>query len=183
MKIVKLSAVLFACALLFGCATGAKIDNMTVKPGELSSNYDNALSDGVKISDVTGGKKTNPAWTSEISSEAFSDALKESLVSEKIYLDNGRYSLSAELLKVKQPVLGINMKVTTHIKYVLRDTKDNNTILLDETLIVPYTATIGDAFVGVKRLRLANEGSAKANIKEFLAKLAELKISEVSVSQ
>ncbi len=182
MKIVKLSTVLLACVLLFGCASGAKIENMTVKPGELSSNYDRALSDGVKIGDVTGGKKTNPAWTSEISSEAFSEALKESLVSENIYLSNGRYSLSAELLKVKQPVLGINMKVTTHIKYVLIDTQNEDSILLDETLVVPYTATIGDAFVGVQRLRLANEGSAKANIKEFLAKLAELKITEVSVS-
>jgi len=183
MKIIKLSTVLFACVLLFGCASGAKIENMTVKPGELSSNYDKALSDGVKISDVSGGKKTNPAWTSEISSEAFSEALRESLVSENIYLSNGRYSLSAELLKVKQPVLGINMKVTTHIRYVLSDSKNNDAVLLDQTLIAPYTATIGDAFVGVQRLRLANEGSAKANIKELLKKLAELNISEVSISQ
>jgi len=37
MKIIKLSTVLFACVLLFGCASGAKIENMTVKPGDIKS--------------------------------------------------------------------------------------------------------------------------------------------------
>ena len=183
MKKFKLSAVLITCTVLFGCASGAKVENMSVKSGELSTKYDRALSDGIKITDVSGGKKTNPAWTSEISSEAFSEALKNSLVAENIYLSDGRYSLTAELLKVKQPALGISMKVTTHIRYILSDTKKNDSVLLDQTLVVPYTATLGDAFVGTKRLRLANEGSAKENIKELLRMLGELNISEVSVSQ
>ena len=183
MKLVKLSAVLFTCVLLIGCASSAKVENMIVKPGELSGNYDRALSNGIKISQVSGGKKTNPAWTSEISSAAFLEALQASLVSERIYLADGQYSLSAELLKVKQPLLGLNMKVITHIKYVLTDNENEGAVVLDETLIVPYTATMVDSFVGVKRLRLANEGSAKANIKALLGKLAELKISDVSISE
>jgi len=32
----------------------------------------------------------------------------------------------------------------------------------------PYTVTVGDAFAGIKRLQLANEGSAKENIYKLL---------------
>lgn len=43
---------------------------------------------------------------------------------------------------------------------VLKDTQSGNTVL-DETIVAGYTATVGDAFPGVERLRFANEGSAK----------------------
>jgi hypothetical protein len=39
-----------------------------------------------------------------------------------------------------------------------------------------YTAKAGDAFVGVERLRMANEGAARANIKDGLEELSELSL-------
>ena len=45
-----------------------------------------------------------------------------------------------------------------------------------------HTAKASDAFAGVKRLRLANEGSAKENINMVLAELAKLDLKNVSLS-
>jgi hypothetical protein len=39
-----------------------------------------------------------------------------------------------------------------------------------------FTATVGDAFVGVTRLRLASEGAARENIKEGIRLISELKL-------
>jgi hypothetical protein len=55
-------------------------------------------------------------------------------------------------------------------------------MLFDETIIAPYTATIGDAFVAIKRLRLANEGSGRKNVEGLMNKLSELEISPKQVS-
>ena len=88
------------------------------------------------------------------------------------------------MIKVDQPSFGFDMTVTTHVQYVLTDTT-NHSVILDEVIVAPHTATTGDAFAGYKRLQLANEGSGKKNIEGFLEKLSELKINpkEISVVQ
>ncbi len=79
------------------------------------------------------------------------------------------------------PLFGFDMTVTTRIRYTLVDTHTNQ-VLLEEVIAAPHTATTGDAFVGTTRLRLANEGSAKKNIQNFLNRLAQLKIESNQVS-
>lgn len=81
------------------------------------------------------------------------------------------------MVKVDQPMFGLDMAVTTHVKYTLVDSASGAKVL-EETVVAPHTATFGDAAVGVKRLRLANEGSGKKNIDQFLDKLAALKIKK-----
>ncbi len=54
--------------------------------------------------------------------------------------------------------------------------------ILKETIIASYTAGFSDSVVAVKRLRLANEGSARENIHEFLKALSNLKIEKNQVS-
>ncbi|MGR6778797.1 hypothetical protein ACU5B6_04090 [Moritella viscosa] len=58
-------------------------------------------------------------------------------------------------------------------------------MILDEVVKAPHTATFGDAFSGVARLQMANEGSGKKNIEALLNKLAELNIeaNEVHLAQ
>ena len=41
--------------------------------------YASELQSNVGLGNVSGGTKTNPAWTSEIANDAFTDAVKESL--------------------------------------------------------------------------------------------------------
>lgn len=179
MKTIKMILILTTAAYLSACASGAKIENMSYQ-GEVKS-YDGSFKENVGLSGVSGGKKTNPAWTSQISDEAFTGAVKSSLEAQGLLSKDGRYNLAIRMVKVKQPVFGLNFKVETHVQYTLTNSTDNS-VVLNETIVAPYTATFNDAFAGVKRLRLANEGSGKKNIEKFLEKLSELKISKNQVS-
>ncbi|MDI9244668.1 hypothetical protein [Marinobacter sp. CHS3-4] len=169
-----------ALVYLSGCASGAKMENMV---------YDNqamefapGLENNMGVSNVTGGEETNPAWTSEIDNDAFTGALKESLLKQGLLSGTGRYQLEAIMLKVDQPLFGLDFEVTTHVKYILTDSQNDGDVVLNETIAAPYTATVSDAFAGITRLRLANEGSGKANIEGLLKKLSELKIDSAQIS-
>jgi hypothetical protein len=45
-----------------------------------------------------------------------------------------------------------------------------------------HTVTVGDAFIGLERLKMANEGSGKKKIGEFMKALSKLKINPRDVS-
>lgn len=177
---VRIMVVLAALFYLSGCATGAKMENM-VYDGP-AKEFDVGLENNMGVSNVTGGEETNPAWTSEIDNDAFSGALKESLLAQGLLSDKGRYQLEVTMLKVDQPMFGLDFEVTTHVRYLLTDPENDDAVVLDETIVAPYTATVGDAFVAIKRLRLANEGSGKANIAGLLDKLSELQINPGDIS-
>lgn len=177
---MKLVLMITASLFLFGCTSGAKQESMIYAPAK-AMNYDEALKKSVHVTTTRGGETTNPVWTSEISNDAFSEAVKETLLRQGLLSNNGKYKLEIILIKVEQPLFGIDFEVTTHIKYTLTDSSDSS-IILNETVVASYTATFADAFVGSKRLRLANEGSGKENIKGLLQKLSELKVDPNQVS-
>jgi len=172
LKIVSLSILV---VFLYGCASGARFGNMAYTEST-GMKYDKALKNDVGLSTVKGGEKTNPLWTPEISNEAFKKAVEMSLSSQGLLSKNGRYRLKVKLAEVDQPLFGLDLTVTTHVNYMLIDTKTNK-VVFNDMIVSPYTAAVGDAFLAVKRLRLANEGSAKKNIGDLLKKLSSLKIS------
>jgi len=180
---IKTISVTMILLVLGGCATGAKVENMSTEPVSVEQKqaFDEQLKSQIAISETTGGKKTNPLWVSSISNEAFQEAVIQSLKANDLYSETGSYTLNIELQKVKQPIVGISMTVTTTVRYVLSD-QANDRVLLDEVIVSPHTAKISDAFVGVTRLRLANEGSAKKNIEGLIEKIAKLKLDGVDVS-
>ncbi len=179
MKPVKITFAIISCVFLFGCASGAKMENM-IYQGEQKI-YPEELKSSIDVSSISGGKETNPAWSSNISSDAFNGAVKKSLISQGLYADDGKYQLEVLILGIEKPMIGINLTVKTFVRYILTNS-ENNSILLDETVIAEYTATMGDAFVGAKRLRLANEGSGKRNIEMLLDKLSDLNIKSNEIS-
>ncbi|OOZ39599.1 hypothetical protein BOW53_10970 [Solemya pervernicosa gill symbiont] len=182
MKIIKMFVVSIGLLYLYGCASGAKMENMAHTDVVVTPRaYDAALKNGVEVASVTGGEETNPAWTSEIGNEEFSGAVKQSLASQGLLAETGRYQLQIELKEVDQPMFGFDMTVTTHVRYVLTDSQ-NSTVIFDDTLAAAHTATVSDAFVAIKRLQMANEGAGKKNIEALLKKLSELKISTNQVS-
>jgi hypothetical protein len=172
-KIITCSLVIVLC----GCAAGAQTDQMTYRGSDVNPLvYDKALNKNVVIGTVDGGKGTNPAWTSEIGNEEFSAAVQSSLKSQGLFSEAGRYLLTATLVKVDQPFIGISFTVTTHVQYVLTDTQTSKTII-DKMIVTPYTARMGDALLAVKRLQVANEGAGKANIEALMAELSALSIT------
>jgi len=179
MKILKLTLILTASLYLFGCASGARMDNMIYQGDQ--KQYDDKLAKEINVGSVSGGEETNPAWTSEISNEAFSGALRESLIRQGIFSKKGKYKLEVKLLNVDQPMFGLDLTVTTHVQYILTDTSSKD-IVMDETIVAQHTATFSDAFIAIERLRIANEGSGMKNIESVLNKLSELKIKPKNIS-
>lgn len=170
--------------VLTGCASSANIGGMTVADTQAQSQtYSPALKENVQVSDVEGGKKTNPMWTSEIDGPDFKAALSDSLNKAGLLsaAGNAPYTLKAKLVRVDQPVFGMDFKVTSDVEYSLIDNASGKEIFR-EVLSTPYTATVSDAFVGVTRLRLANEGSARENIAALLKRLSALNIEAGQVS-
>lgn len=172
--------------LLTGCASSAKIEGMTVAESQARGNtYSTSLQDNLQVSEVKGGQETNPMWTSEIGGAEFQGALKQSLDNAGLLSDgDAPYVLSANLVRVDQPLFGLDFEVTSSVEYVLVE-KASGKELFRETLRTPYTAGVGDAFVAVTRLRLANEGSARENISALLKRLSALNIeaNQVSLNQ
>ncbi len=171
------SLTFLAVTILVGCAQPAKMEKMVVGTEDLKDYQTNtALSNAIGIEDVSGGQDTNPLWMSDVASKDFELALTESLKGVGLFsAENSRYALNAKLLSVKKPFMGFNMTVHSRVHYKLTDLK-TKAALFDEDIEASYTATVGDAFMGVERLRLANEGSIKENIRRFLVVLSELKL-------
>ncbi|MEM7445697.1 MAG: hypothetical protein AAF414_20415 [Pseudomonadota bacterium] len=69
------------------------------------------------------------------------------------------------------------MTVTSTVEYVIEDQLTGQTIF-EEVITAPYTAAFGDSLLGVERLRLANEGSIRANIQEFFVRLGAVAVPQ-----
>lgn len=175
MRGVFLIAVLVAT--LTGCASSAKPVNMAVHDSQArTAVYDSGLHGNIHVSEVRGGEKTNPLWTSEIDSSDFLEALRQSLENARLLgSSSSEYSLQASLLRVEQPIFGLNFTVTAEVEYEIRNARTGS-VVYREVLRTPFTASVGDAFMAVERLRIANEGAARANIRVLLERLSTLKL-------
>lgn len=169
-KIFLILAVACFTALASGCATQATSQAMTVLPGGLSANPNAELRGRITVTDVSGGKETNPLWVSQVGNLEFRKALEQSLALSGFLAKSGtpQLSLSAELVSLDQPVIGLTFDVTSVVNYKLH--RDNT---IEQ---IPITATgsasFSDSWVGSERMRIANERSIKKNIEELIRKLA-----------
>lgn len=177
---------LTAAALATGCATPANSVNMVVRAGDATtarSATPEALKANIAIRDVTGGKETNPMWVSNVGSSDFERALEDSLRAVGMLAANrqsGRYLLMAHLEKLEQPFMGFDMTVTAAVAYTLIERSTGKTVW-QKSIATPYTAKVGDAFVGTERLRLANEGSVRQNITQLIGELQQAKVAELTL--
>ena len=163
-----------AALLLGACATPTTHEAMTVsQPAGFT--IPDQLRGQVAVRDVIGGKETNPMLASSISSSAFEAALEGSLRNLGLGAPGrqmGRYLVAATIQNVEQPLMGFSMTVTTTVNYDVIERATNKTAWA-RTITRSYTAAAGAAFLGTERLRLASEGSAKANIEGFIDELVK----------
>lgn len=179
---------LLACAtavLLVGCASPANPVNMTLRAAEateIRANTPDWAKSSLQVKEVTGGKETNPAWTSQVSSADFRVALEESLKSVGMLADpsRARYEIVAHLAKLDQPMFGASMTVTTTVNYQLIDVATRKTVA-EKAHTSAYTAAWNAAFSGVERLKLANEGAVRTSVTDFVKYLQSLQAAQVSV--
>jgi hypothetical protein len=172
------SAVLMGLA---ACATGAKPEAMIVAPTQTDKPFAQALQHAMCVRTVTGGEKTNPLWASKVDNQGFQAALTSSLNGAGLGTSPGcSFPVDVNLLGLSQPFAGFNMTVTSHVNYKVYDQSGQPVVLA--TVDAPYTAKVSDAFVGVERLRLANEGSIRTNISQFFDKLRAVEIKSAAAA-
>jgi hypothetical protein len=157
---------------LSGCASPAMNENMIPQGEQLAKVAPGSkFNHSIKNIEVVGGSETIPIWASQVSSENFQIALNNSLKEAGVLSENGKYDLKATLVTLDQPIMGIGMTVRTTVDYLIRNKTTGSTIF-DETIESSFTAGMSDSVLGVKRLRLANEGAIRRNIELLIKKLA-----------
>jgi hypothetical protein len=172
---MKLAFLVFAVAFVGGCASGAVSKNMVPKDMTVANIHPYSV-----LVKVAGGRETNAVGTSQISSPEFQDAIVESLRTYGVFKSvltegNTDYMLEAAILNLQQPQFGFNLTVTIETAWKLTNMRNGSTVM-SENLVNSYTATVDDAFAASTRLRLANEGAARENIRESLKKISEKKL-------
>ena len=167
------AALALSLAMLASCASPANPTSMVPSDASVRKKH-NAT---VNVA-VTGGHTTNPMWTSQVSNEDFKQALETSLTrygafSHVIQDSGANYRLDVSLVRLKQPMVGFDMTVTAEVSWKLTDTRSGR-VLWQQTTTSPYTATLKDEFIAVRRLQLANEGAIRQSIKTGIEHISAL---------
>jgi hypothetical protein len=173
-------AAVVAGAWALGCSTGAKPAGMT--PG---GPVEPAMLEAADLAHVptltlrtTGGRATNPLHTSQISNGAFTEALVAEIFRSgafrPVYDAVADYHLHVDLAEIEQPYWGwLDMEVRIGADWRLYEVA-SGALVWERRVVSAYTATERDSQWGIRRLRLANEGSARHNIVEGVAALARV---------
>ncbi|MGD9108097.1 MAG: hypothetical protein PVI75_02890 [Gammaproteobacteria bacterium] len=178
-KLTMLIILASGISLLSGCATNASINNMIIRKKMNRPLVSKSLRQNVVVNQVTGGHKTNPLWISKIDNNGFKRALEESLKAVDLYgYKSSRYRLNANLIKLKQPLIGLNLTVVCGVNYKLTDVISKK-IIYKRTINTSYTAKFTDDLLASMRLRDANEGAARKNITALITDLYKLNIRHV----
>ena len=167
-KSVVVVALVSMFVVLTGCAATANYKSMIVKPtADIQKNP--KLKGAIEVVNVSGGKKTNPLWTSQVDNDGFKKALESSL-SAYGYLadDKAKYKLDADLLSLGQPIMGFSLDVKSKVIYKIYDAE----MVKKYRIKAAGVAGVSDAFLANERLKIANERSIQENIKEFLKQLS-----------
>jgi len=164
-------AALCGASLLGACASGARPEMMTatadaVPPAAAAD----AAYKAVRVTSVEGGSETNPLWMSGVSTKDFRAALESSLKATNHLADaagSARYNVTANLLNIDRPMMGLNLTTTTSVNYKVTGAADN-AVVYEETIKAEGTAKMSDSLIAVERLRKANEASVRNSIQQFI---------------
>lgn len=152
---------------LTGCVTASEV-NTLIPQTAVTVNSNSKLSQSVAVDTLSGDYKG--AFKGQVSDESLSMALKNALRQSGMLAESSaKYTVLPSLVHLQQPALGIDMKVTAKVNYLVKN--HSGKIVMDKTISTPYTAKFSEAFVGATRVRKANEGAVRANITQFISDL------------
>jgi hypothetical protein len=143
------------------------------------SGFDSANKHPQTVSVSTGGgQDTSAMGKSQIADADFAKAISDSISNAKTFSQviqgkGADYLLNVTIFNMDQPSFGLSFTVKMEAGWTLRKA-DTGAVVWQESIKSEHTATTSDAFAGVERLRLANEGAAKDNIAKGLSKLSAL---------
>lgn len=175
-----------AAAVTSGCAPMRPVAGNMVLPGGAlpAPPADRALAQTLRVSSVSRGLETKPRVLSKIWDGEFRAALEQSLMSSGLLTPqsfNAKYLLEAELVQAHFSRIRISdFSVTMTVDYRLKEAS-TGTLVWQYAISTPYTAKSSEAFIGAVRLRLANEGATRANIKELIDTLYQIGSARLDV--
>lgn len=160
---------LFVSGCAIGAVGSAMVPGLETAPACRSVD---SLNVSIALGTVGGGSATRGWDRSLVSSESLAEALRMTLAQRGLLSadpDEAPYQLDVFLVELNQPAGGYTTEVVSFIRYKLFDSDDR--IVFDDVITASYTLSVSDVFYGVKRMRLASEGSVKTNIVVFLHEL------------
>lgn len=175
MTLLKVSMLAATLLSLGACASAANPALMSLSAPTATAkpvSQGHAGYQSMSVQQVQGGNQTNPMWMSEVSNEDFQKALEVSLKAFNYLVVDGamdKYKVTASIVDVQKPMMGLDMSVTMKVRYSVISA--TGTAVFDDTIATTGTATMGEAFAGADRVRMAIEKSAKLNIEAFLGRL------------
>ncbi len=176
---------LFVAAALAGCASPAQVDGMYARQVDAAKVAANTQTkNSIFLGHVSGGSETNPLWVSKVSDADFKLALEKSLKEALLLsgtVDDSKYILEVKLMKLDQPLFGLDLKVTATAEYTLK-AKSTNQVVYSKAFSTPFTATFSDSAIAVQRLRMANEGAVRNNIEQVIDDLVSINIDRNAVA-
>lgn len=166
---------------LFGCASMSpkplQLTDMVPRNPELTFR---SSGKSISIGEIQGRQEKGDAFyritTSELR-QIVVDGLKHTQLFSSVYVINQKnadYTLTAKILG--QPFVGgWSPTVALYVKYRIKR-NDNGATVFDKRIQSVYTATAGGVFKGIERIRKANEGAARENIKKLIEELSKIQI-------
>lgn len=161
--------------ILTGCASPADRAAMTPQNLNIAKHHPYSLQ-----VQTGGGSETGAMDSSNISDAdlkaAIEDAVKQSKLFKTIVQGSGGdYELSVSVTSLSKPIFGASFTVDMETAWTLSKLSDRS-VVLRKSVHSSGTATMGEAFAGVTRLRMAVEKAASANIRQGLQAIAALNL-------
>jgi hypothetical protein len=170
---VTLTAVIVLA--LSGCASPASKDSVVVHSIPIAKQHQRTVSITTQ-----GGSETSAMDSSNVSNSDFAKAIEESILENRLFTQvihgpGADYLLNVTIVNMSKPVFGASFTVTMEAAWSLVE-KSTNKVVMRDSIRSSHTATMGQAFVGVTRLRLALEGAVRENIRLGLMAISKLQL-------
>jgi hypothetical protein len=171
---VATAAAAVLVVVLAGCAAPAGKQAMTVdKPVAVAKQHPYSVT-----VTASGGAETTALGSSNIGNAELKGAIESSIRESRVFREvvegqGGQYELVVNVITLSKPSIGFSFTVDLEAGWTLTRVADRQ-VLLRKAITSSHTATMGAAFAGVERLRLAVEGAARANIVQGLAAIGQL---------
>jgi len=168
-------ATISLALVLTGCASPASREAMT--PQVLAVSKQHPYSLHVQTS---CGSETGAMDSSNISDADLKAAIEDAITQSKIFTSivqgsGGDYELSVRVVSLSKPTFGATFTVDMETAWSLTKTVGRS-VVMRNSVKSSGKATMGEAFAGVTRLRMAVENAARENISQGLKAIAELNL-------
>jgi hypothetical protein len=172
----RLLLIIAIVALVEGCASPATKQEIIVDETSFGTQHPYSVT-----VIAGGGGETDATGYTNISNEDLAGAIEESILNAGLFSsvvkgDGADYKLSVYLISMSKPMFGFSFTVDMEMSWSLVNTKTGEAVMR-ESVKSSHTATAGEAFAAVTRIRIAVEGAAEDNIRQGLQKIAKLSLN------